>query len=249
MGAETAAHLERLAALGCEYAQGFHLATPLTADAVRDVPATGAPPAPWSDGDRAGGGSPRPAQRTRSSSRAAGERTEARTPRRGARRCGPARSPRCRLGGVAPASLAVVDAVAVVVAAHRPRGRGRPWSSRRRRGRPWRGRSGRAVVQVGRRGRHAVARTFAKRSRSWSSISSSSAMPRSCSVARSCWSCASARSFSACCWAMRAFCSAISACRSRCVARLAMLAGDRLATTLQLALRLLAPPPWPACAA
>ena len=35
VGAETAEHLERLAALGCEYAQGFHLATPLTADAAR----------------------------------------------------------------------------------------------------------------------------------------------------------------------------------------------------------------------
>jgi EAL domain-containing protein (putative c-di-GMP-specific phosphodiesterase class I) len=36
VGAETAEHLARLAALGCEYAQGFHLATPLTADAARE---------------------------------------------------------------------------------------------------------------------------------------------------------------------------------------------------------------------
>jgi predicted signal transduction protein with EAL and GGDEF domain len=36
VGAETAQHLERLAALGCEYAQGFHLAAPLSADEVRD---------------------------------------------------------------------------------------------------------------------------------------------------------------------------------------------------------------------
>ena len=57
--------------------------------------------------------------------------------------------------------------------------------------------------------------TPAKRSRSDSSISSSSASPRSCSEARSCWTFASARSRSAACWAMRAFCSASSAWFSR----------------------------------
>ena len=36
-GVETAAHLEQLMLLGCEYAQGFHFAEPLTADEVRDL--------------------------------------------------------------------------------------------------------------------------------------------------------------------------------------------------------------------
>ena len=36
-GVETAAHLDQLKLLGCEYAQGFHLAEPLTADEVRDL--------------------------------------------------------------------------------------------------------------------------------------------------------------------------------------------------------------------
>jgi len=34
---ETAAHLDELKPLGCQYAQGFHLAAPLTADEVRDL--------------------------------------------------------------------------------------------------------------------------------------------------------------------------------------------------------------------
>jgi diguanylate cyclase (GGDEF)-like protein len=36
-GVETAAHLDELKPLGCQYAQGFHLAAPLTADEVRDL--------------------------------------------------------------------------------------------------------------------------------------------------------------------------------------------------------------------
>jgi diguanylate cyclase (GGDEF)-like protein len=36
-GVETAAHLDRLKLFGCEYAQGFHLSSPLTADEARDL--------------------------------------------------------------------------------------------------------------------------------------------------------------------------------------------------------------------
>jgi EAL domain-containing protein (putative c-di-GMP-specific phosphodiesterase class I) len=43
-GVETAAHLEKLQVLGCELAQGFHLAAPLTAEAAAEL--LGAEPAP-----------------------------------------------------------------------------------------------------------------------------------------------------------------------------------------------------------
>ena len=51
---------------------------------------------------------------------------------------------------------------------------------------------------------------------------------------------ASARSFSAACWAMRAFCSATSARCSRSRGGAAVLAGDGLAALRELALGLLA---------
>jgi EAL domain-containing protein (putative c-di-GMP-specific phosphodiesterase class I) len=37
VGVETAAHLDRLKLLGCEFVQGFHLSAPLTPDEVRDL--------------------------------------------------------------------------------------------------------------------------------------------------------------------------------------------------------------------
>ena len=200
-GVETAAHLEALAALGCELAQGFHLSAAAHGGGGR-APAAGGAAAPPDrrPGDAAAAGrlsaTARRGRDSRTSSvtRVRSKRRSSSRPRRRrrlGRRRGAVASWCRRLAG------AVVHRVAVAVAV---------------------GRAGRSSMHVGESARARGP-----------SISSSSAMPRSCIFARSCTMLASARSSRPACWAMRAFCSAISARSSRSRGGRAVLAGDGLA--------------------